>query len=70
MEYLQKHKKEIVNYKKCKEANKTIGSGSTEKGVDMVVAYRQKNQPIAWSEKGSYAVATLRADLLRRKFAA
>lgn len=70
IEYLQKHKKEIVNYKKRKEANKTIGSGRAEKGVDMVVAYRQKNKPIAWSENGSYALSTLRADFLNRKFAA
>ncbi len=70
IEYLQKHKKEIVNYKKRKEANKKIGSGRAEKGVDMVVAYRQKNKPIAWSENGSYALSTLRADFLNRKFAA
>ena len=70
IEYLQKHKKEIVNYKKRKEANKTIGSGRAEKGVDMVVAYRQKNKPIAWSDNGSYALSTLRADFLNRKFAA
>ena len=70
IEYLQKHKEEIINYKKRKEANKTIGSGRAEKGVDMVVAYRQKNKPIAWSENGSYALSTLRAESLNRKFAA
>ena len=70
IEYLQKHKGEIINYKKRKEANKTIGSGRAEKGVDMVVAYRQKNKPIAWSENGSYALSTLRAESLNRKFAA
>lgn len=70
IEYLQKHKGEIINYKKRKEANNTIGSGRAEKGVDMVVAYRQKNKPIAWSENGSYALSTLRAVSLNRKFAA
>ena len=70
VEYLQKHKIEIINYKKRKEANKTIGSGRAEKGVDMVVAHRQKNKPIAWSENGSYALSTLRAESLNRKFAA
>ena len=30
----------------------------------MIVAYRQKNKPIAWSEKGSYALSTLRAEAL------
>ena len=70
IEYLQKHKNEIVNYKKRKEANKIIGSGRAEKGVDMVVAYRQKNRHIGWSENGSYALSTLRADLLNRKLVA
>jgi hypothetical protein len=70
IQYLQKHKLEIINYKKRKEANKTIGSGRAEKGVDMVVAHRQKNKPIAWSENGSFALSTLRAEFLNRKFAA
>lgn len=70
IDYLQKHKEEIINYKKRKEANKTIGSGRAEKGVDMVVAYRQKNKPIAWSENGSYALSTLRAEFLNQKLAA
>lgn len=69
VEYFRKHQSEIINYKKRKEANKTIGSGRAEKGVDMVVAYRQKNKPIAWSENGSYALSTLRAQFLNTKTA-
>jgi hypothetical protein len=68
--YLENHKIEIINYKKRKHANKTIGSGRAEKGVDMVVAYRQKNKPIAWSQNGSHALSTLRADYLNLKNAA
>lgn len=68
--YLENHKTEIINYKKRKQANKTIGSGRAEKGVDMVVAYRQKNKPIAWSQNGSYALSSLRADYLNLKNAA
>ena len=64
IEYLRKHQTEIINYKKRKEVEKTIGSGRAEKGVDMIVAYRQKNKPIAWSEKGNYALSTLRAEAL------
>jgi hypothetical protein len=64
IEYLRKHQTEIINYKKQKEVEKTIGSGRAEKGVDMIVAYRQKNKPIAWSEKGRYALSTLRAEAL------
>lgn len=68
--YLENHKHEIINYKKRKKAKKTIGSGRAEKGVDMVVAQRQKNKPIAWSQNGSYALSTLRADYLNLKNAA
>jgi hypothetical protein len=68
--YLENHKEEIINYKKRKHANKTIGSGRAEKGVDMVVAQRQKNKPIAWSQNGSHALSTLRADYLNLKNAA
>ena len=42
IEYLLKHKTEIINYNKRKDAKKTIGSGRAEKGVDLVVAQRQK----------------------------
>jgi hypothetical protein len=70
LDYLIKHKKEIINYKKRKEAGKTIGSGRAEKGVDLIVAQRQKNRPIAWSEDGSHALAVLRADDYNRKQAA
>jgi Uncharacterised protein family (UPF0236) len=70
IEYLKKHQFEIVNYKKRKEVDKIIGSGRAEKGVDMVVAHRQKNKPIAWSENGSYALSTLRASALNLRKAA
>jgi hypothetical protein len=70
IEYLEKHKKEIINYKKRKESGKIIGSGRAEKGVDLVVAQRQKNKPIAWSEDGSHALAVLRADDYNKKRAA
>jgi hypothetical protein len=70
IEYLTKHKHEIIDYKKRKEAGKTIGSGRAEKGVDLVVAQRQKNKPIAWSEAGSHALSVLRADDLNMKMAA
>lgn len=70
LEYLQKHQSEIINYKKRKEAKKTIGSGRAEKGVDLIVAQRQKNKPIAWSVNGSHALAILKADSLNAKLAA
>ena len=60
LKYLQKHRAEIINYKKRKEAGKCIGSGRGEKGNDQVTAYRQKKKGSAWSPKGSEALSTLR----------
>lgn len=70
IEYLTKHQNEIINYKKRKECNKIIGSGRAEKGVDLVVAQRQKNKPIAWSVNGSHALAVLKANDLNNRVAA
>ena len=70
IEYLLKHKAEIINYKKRKDAKKTIGSGRAEKGVDLVVAQRQKNKPIAWSKDGSHALSVLKASDLNTRMAA
>ena len=70
IDYLTKHETEIIDYKRRKEAGKTIGSGRAEKGVDLVVAQRQKNKPIAWSFDGSHALSTLKAQLINQKIAA
>lgn len=70
IEYLSKHQNEIINYKRRKEIGKTIGSGRAEKGVDLVVAQRQKNKPIAWSIDGSHALSTLKAYKINQKIAA
>ena len=47
--YIQRHKEEIINYERRKEAGKTIGSGRVEKAVDRVVGYRQKKKGMSWS---------------------
>lgn len=47
-----------------------IGSGRAEKGVDLVVAQRQKNKPIAWSKDGSHALSVLKAHQLYISMAA
>jgi hypothetical protein len=70
IEYLLKHKAEIIDYKKRKEAKKTIGSGRAEKGVDLVVAQRQKNKPIACSNDGSHTLSVLKAHELNIQIAA
>ena len=67
--YLTKHKVEIINYKKRKEAGKTIGSGRMESGVDQVVGRRQKDNGTSWSKKGTTALAILKVKLLNNDWA-
>lgn len=62
--YLDKHKSEIINYEKRKEAGKTIGSGRVEKGADLIVGIRQKTKPMSWSPVGSNALALVTAHFL------
>ena len=62
--YLTKNETTIINYENRKQAGKIIGSGRTEKQNDIVVAKRQKNKGMAWSPKGSTAIALNNASYL------
>ncbi|MEY4504576.1 MAG: hypothetical protein RL154_872 [Pseudomonadota bacterium] len=66
-DYLEKHKDEIINYSTRKANGKTIGSGRGEKGNDLIVAHRQKKKGMAWSRKGSSALAILKTYRLNAK---
>jgi len=66
--YLEKHKSEIINYKKRKQCGKRIGSGRMECGVNQVVGIRQKNKGMSWSKKGSKALAILKVQQLNNKW--
>jgi hypothetical protein len=66
-DYLAKHKDEIINYSTRKANGKTIGSGRGEKGNDLIVAHRQKKKGMAWSRKGSSALAILKTYRLNAK---
>jgi len=66
--YLEKHKSEIINYKKRKECGKPIGSGRMECGVNQIVGDRQKNKGMSWSKKGSKALAILKVQQLNNKW--
>ena len=57
--YLQKHAVEIIDYERRREADKPIGSGRMEKGVDQVVGRRQKGKGMSWTKQGSRALALL-----------
>jgi len=66
--YLEKHKSEIINYKKRKKCGKPIGSGRMECGVNQIVGDRQKNKKMSWSQKGSKALAILEVQQLNNKW--
>ena len=58
--YLNKHRDEIINYRRRKKAGKMIGSGYMEKGCDQVIGYRQKKKGMSWREAGSRGLGILR----------
>jgi hypothetical protein len=58
--YLEKHRREIIDYERRQQAGKSIGSGRMEKAVDQVIGSRQKKKGMSWSQKGSKALAILK----------
>jgi len=58
--YLEKHYSEIIDYSRRSRTGKTIGSGRMEKGVDLAVGSRQKNNGMSWSPLGSRALSLLK----------
>lgn len=58
--YLEKHRTEMIDYERRKQAGKRIGSGRVEKGVDQVIGHRQKGKGTSWRPKGSKALAILK----------
>lgn len=68
IDYLEKHKKEIIDYRCRKKAGKTIGSGRIEKGCDQIIGYRQKNKGMSWSKMGSKSLGVLRITELNNKW--
>jgi hypothetical protein len=57
--YVTKHSTEIIDYKRRQEAGRVIGSGRGEKANDTTIARRQKKKGMAWTEKGSKALAII-----------
>ena len=51
--YIEKHKAEIIDYRRRQQAGKAIGSGRIEKGCDQVIGHRQEKKGMIWSEIGS-----------------
>ncbi|RMF29397.1 MAG: hypothetical protein D6752_06080, partial [Candidatus Nitrosothermus koennekii] len=46
--YIEKHREEIIDYGRRREAGKSIGSGRVEKGCDQVIGNRQKKKGMSW----------------------
>jgi hypothetical protein len=66
--YLNKHRDEIIDYRRRKKAGKMIGSGYIEKACDQVVGHRQKKKGMSWREAGSRGLGVLRAAELNRQW--
>jgi hypothetical protein len=62
--YLQARQAWMVNYRQRRIARQHISSGDVEKANDLIVARRQKNRGMQWSEATSDALAALRTLML------
>ena len=62
--YLQARAAWIPNYRQHRIERKYIGSAHVEKANDLIVARRQKNRGMQWTEATSDALAALRTLLL------
>ena len=62
--YLQARRAWMVNYRQRRIERRYIGSAQVEKANDLLVARRQKNRGMQWSEATSDALAALRTLLL------
>jgi hypothetical protein len=64
MAYLQARTAWIANYRQRRIEQRYIGSAHVEKANDLIVARRQKNRGMQWSEATSDALAALRTLML------
>ena len=66
--YINKHRDEIIDYRRRKKAGKMIGSGYIEKGCDQVVGHRQKKKGMSWRNAGSRGLGILRVAELNHQW--
>jgi hypothetical protein len=66
--YLAKHQAEIIDYGRRQRADKPMGSGRMEKGVDQVIGARQKHKGMSWSPTGSKALGILKVIELNQQW--
>jgi len=68
--YLDKHRQDIIDYGARQAVGKPVGNGRMEKGVDQVIGFQQKKKGMAWSRRGSKALAILKVVELNGQWAA
>ena len=68
LQYLHKHKVEIIDYDRRKRNKKTVGSSRAETTVNQVVGVRQKKKGSSWTPNGSRALAIMRTFELNKEF--
>ena len=62
--YLRARADWIPNYRERRRGQQYIGSGHVEKANDLLVARRQKNRGMQWSQATSEGLAALRTQVL------
>ena len=68
MDYLSARKPYIVNYNERRLLRQYIGSAHAEKACDLIVAKRQKNRGMHWSEKTADGLAALKTVMLNKSW--
>jgi hypothetical protein len=68
IDYLTARKPYIVNYNERCLRRQYIGSAHAEKACDLIVAKRQKNRGMHWSERTADGLAALKTVMLNRSW--
>ncbi|PZD70393.1 hypothetical protein C1752_13119 [Acaryochloris thomasi RCC1774] len=66
IDYLKARNSYIVNYNERRLNRQYMGSAHTEKACDLIVAKRQKNKGMYWSEATADALAETKTVMLNR----
>lgn len=66
--YLDQHRKEIIDCRRRKKAGKIISPSYIEKGCDQVVGHRQKKKGMSWRNAGSRGLGILRVAELNHQW--
>ena len=66
IDYLKARKPYIVNYNERRLQQQYMGSAHAEKACDLIVAKRQKNRGMHWSEATADALAAMKTVILNQ----